>query len=346
MARVDVVMPVRNGEAFVEDAIRSVIAQTDRDWRLIVLNHASTDGTGDVIDRLHLEDRRVERHDCDASLSLSDVRNAGFDCSDAPFIMLHDADDLSVPERIAVLVAEMERQPQLALVGSNYVTVDAALKPLGTRTLPGDPDRLAVAAIFSNPIAQPTVMLRRAALDAAQGRYGKTFLQPSDGPPPMTVATLVEDYLMFGQLAIEGRCATVPDQLVLYRWHGGNTSSVNFQRQMELSLEISRHLMALVAASRGVEYRDPAPFCNHGARLEPTPAGGFRGQWLPLRRAILAAFGDTPGVRRELAFRQVLGTRSLPAILVRFARFCLSHRPDSDELATIRSFVAKTVRRR
>jgi len=346
MARVDVVMPVRNGEAFVEDAIRSVMVQTERDWRLIVLNHASTDATGEIIDRLGGEDRRVQRQDCGPAMTLSDVRNAGFDRSDAPFVLLHDADDLSVPERIAVLLAEMERQPHLVLVGSNYVTVDTQLKPLGTRKLPSDPDRLAVAALFSNPIAQPTVMLRRLALDKAGARYGKTFLTPSGGPAPMTVATLVEDYLMFGQLAIEGLCATVAEQLVLYRWHGGNTSSVGFQRQMELSLDISRHLMALVAATRGVAYCDPTPFCNHGARLEPASGADLAEQWPPLRQAILAAFGDTPGVRRELAFRSVLGTRSLPAMLARFARFSLSHRPDSDELATIRAYAAKTLRRR
>lgn len=346
MARVDVVMPVRNGEAFVEDAIRSVMAQTERDWRLIVLNHASTDATGDIIDRLSREDRRVERHDCGADMTLSDVRNAGFDRSDAPFILLHDADDMSVPERIAVLLAEMERMPRLVLVGSNYVTVDTQLKRLGTRQLPSDPDRLAVAAIFSNPIAQPTVMLRRRALDEVGARYGKTFLTPIGGPAPMAVATLVEDYLMFGQLAIEGLCATVPEQLVLYRWHGGNTSSVGFQRQMELSLDISRHLMALVAARRGVAYCDPAPFCNHGARLEPVSDKSLAGQWSALRREILKAFGDTPGVRRELAFREILGTRSLPAMLLRFVRFRLSNRPDSDEMATIRACAAKTIRRR
>ena len=43
MAAIDIVMPVRNGAAYIGDAIRSVIGQTERNWRLLVFNHASTD---------------------------------------------------------------------------------------------------------------------------------------------------------------------------------------------------------------------------------------------------------------------------------------------------------------
>jgi hypothetical protein len=47
-ARYAVFLPVRNGAAFVREAIDSVIAQTRGDWVLVVLDNASSDGTADI----------------------------------------------------------------------------------------------------------------------------------------------------------------------------------------------------------------------------------------------------------------------------------------------------------
>ena len=346
MARVDVIMPVRNGAAFIEEAIRSVMAQTERDWRLLVLNHASTDATGDIIEQLRAGDSRIEHLSCAPGLTLSDVRNQGFDRSDAPFVMLHDADDVSEPDRMAASVEALERQPGLALIGSDYRVVSGDGAPMGRRHLPTDPARIAVASIFSNPIPQPAVTMRMDDIRRLNASYGSTFLRPAGGPAPMHVATLVEDYLLFGQLAIERRCGSIARPLLRYRWHGGNQSSVKFEPQMILSHDVARHLVAILAAEHGSAWLDPIPFSNFGGRIEPVATDVDLGEaWQAMRDMIVRVFGDTPGVRRELAFRQVLATRSLPQMLARFAAFRLRHRPDGDEVATIRSFAAATIRR-
>ena len=132
----------------------------------------------------------------------------------------------------------------------------------------------------------------------------------------------------------------VPASVLRYRRHPGGTSVKNFDLQMELSADVSRHLMALVAARHGVEWHDPVPFCNHGARLyhDANPAT-LLARWTAMEAAIVTAFGDEPGVRRELAFRRVLATRSLPPTLSRFVRFAARHRPDSDEAGTVKNIV-------
>ncbi|UZW56607.1 glycosyltransferase family 2 protein [Sphingobium sp. JS3065] len=347
MARVDVIMPVRDGEAYIGEAVRSVIAQTERDWRLIILNHASGDGTAGIIDRLCREDARIQTVAFGPEMTVSDVRNAGLALCDAPFSMMHDADDASLPGRMALQLALLEAQPGLVLAGGSYHIMDGNGALLSSRTLPSDPRRLSTAYLFSNPVAHPTVMLRTGAFSDLGLRYGRSELAVRYGIAPMELTNFAEDYLLFGQLAVLGLCGNVPVPVLRYRRHAGATSVMNFDRQMELSADISRHLMELVAAHHGVSWHDPVPFCNHGGRLysDASPQD-LAARWTEMEGAILAAFGDAPGVRRELAFRRVLATRRLPLTLARFARFLTRHRPDSDEAETMRNIVKDFVTRK
>ncbi|KEQ54245.1 glycosyltransferase family 2 protein [Sphingobium chlorophenolicum] len=347
MARVDIIMPVRDGEAYIDEAVRSIMGQTERDWRLIVLNHASRDGTAAIVDGLCREDSRIETVAFGAEMTVSDVRNAGIALCDAPFTMLHDADDASLPERMTLQLALLEAQPGLVLAGGGYEIMDGNGARLSSRLLPSDPKRLSTAYLFSNPVAHPTVMLRTGAFKDLGLRYGRSELAVRYGIAPMELTNFAEDYLLFGQLAVLGLCGNVPVPILRYRRHAGATSVMNFDRQMLLSADISRHLMELVAAHHGVDWQDPVPFCNHGARLyRDTSPHDLAARWAAMEAILVVAFGDVPGVRRELAFRRVLATRNLPMTLARFARFLTRHAPDSDEAGTIRNIVKASLTRK
>ena len=55
MEKISVVMPVHNGAAFVEEAMRSVLAQSHSDFELLVIDDAPDDGTGGVVERVRGE---------------------------------------------------------------------------------------------------------------------------------------------------------------------------------------------------------------------------------------------------------------------------------------------------
>ena len=63
---VSVVMPVRDGLPWLDDAVRSVLAQTYADFELVIVDDASTDGTADLLDAWQRRDPRVGngRHEC------------------------------------------------------------------------------------------------------------------------------------------------------------------------------------------------------------------------------------------------------------------------------------------
>jgi len=59
MATFDVLLPVKNGIAFLAEAMDSIVHQTFKDWRLIVLDHGSTDGSVELAEVYAERDARV-----------------------------------------------------------------------------------------------------------------------------------------------------------------------------------------------------------------------------------------------------------------------------------------------
>ena len=57
--RVSVVMPTHNRAGFVGRAVASVLAQTESDFELIIVDDASTDGTGECLASLARQDQRI-----------------------------------------------------------------------------------------------------------------------------------------------------------------------------------------------------------------------------------------------------------------------------------------------
>lgn len=76
MATFDVLLPVKNCKAYLEQAMQSIINQSFRDWRLLVLDHTSDDGSYEIACSVAQKDSRIKVLRFDARLSLSDITNA------------------------------------------------------------------------------------------------------------------------------------------------------------------------------------------------------------------------------------------------------------------------------
>lgn len=94
---VSIILPVYNGEAHLEQCIRSALAQTVTDIQLILINDGSTDGTAAICDRYEQEDARVTViHQKNAGVSAA--RNAGLKAATGEYIGFVDADDTIAPD--------------------------------------------------------------------------------------------------------------------------------------------------------------------------------------------------------------------------------------------------------
>lgn len=98
-----VIIIVKNNEALLPRAIESVLAQTQNDLELIIVNDGSTDNTGSIIDSFQKQDPRVQPHHLDSNVGRSSARNIGLDASRGKYVTFLDADDYLPTTAIADL---------------------------------------------------------------------------------------------------------------------------------------------------------------------------------------------------------------------------------------------------
>ncbi|HJQ15452.1 MAG TPA: glycosyltransferase family A protein [Allosphingosinicella sp.] len=193
-----VVMPVHNGMPYVEDSVRSVLAQSFTDFEFVIGDDGSTDGTGETLERWEARDARIRllRRDRKSGLAASANWVAG--AASAPLVAIVHADDLSHPDRFARQVALFRSQADLALVGTLWEGIDEA----GRRVRPGDYWKLLRRSPFV-PFSHSSVMFRRAAFDTVRG------YRPE--------AEYWEDLDLYIRMSGVGRVAVIPEVLAAVR---------------------------------------------------------------------------------------------------------------------------------
>ena len=110
-------MPAHNAALFVADAIRSITQQTFEDFEIIVVDDASTDGTGDIV--ADIGDPRVKLLRNPANLGLFSSLNVALSVAQGTYLARMDADDLSLPDRFERQNALLDANPGVTVCGSD-----------------------------------------------------------------------------------------------------------------------------------------------------------------------------------------------------------------------------------
>ena len=158
--RVSVLMGAFNNAATLEQAMRSILAQTVRELELIVVDDGSTDDSAAVARRVAGGDGRVRVFRLGQNFGIARSLNEGLRTARAPVVAVQDADDWSEPERLERQLAVLERRPCVAVVGSRMREVDATGRQLAPRTsfVAGDVNH---ALLRFNPIPNTSAAFRR-----------------------------------------------------------------------------------------------------------------------------------------------------------------------------------------
>lgn len=111
MSKISCIIPVYNGERFIEESLESVLAQTYQPAEILVIDDGSTDGTRDILETY--ADRIEVIHQENAGPAAA--RSRGFKASKFDLIAFQDCDDLWVPEKLALQLERLEANPEAQL---------------------------------------------------------------------------------------------------------------------------------------------------------------------------------------------------------------------------------------
>lgn len=344
MPAIDVLMPVRNGVQFLREAVGSIIAQTYSDWRLLILDHGSTDGSTELANQFAENDARIKVLPMPEAEHLAGLLNAGLNHCDSRYVMRHDADDIALPNRMQVVNAFYEDHKRYVVVGGEAVMIDAQGNHLDRLQPPTSPQAITAASFFYNPIIHPTVTINFPLFKKMGAFYGGDFLGVLPKEERLSVNRCAEDYILFGQIGLSGLCANLPVPLIKYRVHPASESVGKLADQIRLCQSVSLYLSKSFCQIKGVEAFDPRPFSNHSGHISNFGNAELTQEFCKLSRALIQGVGDLPEVQRELAFRWVLAAGSTWKLAARYAGFELRYRRKASERAVIRNW-ARRIRR-
>ena len=223
---ISVVMPVRDGERYLDEALASIRAQTLRDLEIVVVDDGSRDGTAGILHRHAAEEPRLKIVAQPPS-GVAAALNRGIAESSAPLIARMDADDISKPHRLAAQYGALLGHPRVAVLGSAYEVIDRTGKIHRQAQPPQLPDDISRILKTSNCIAHPTVLMRREAV-VSVGGYRRAF-------------PACEDYDLWLRLDEKADLLNLSDALLLYREHAAQETRRDIEQRSlsELAARLS-----------------------------------------------------------------------------------------------------------
>ncbi|NBG89624.1 glycosyltransferase family 2 protein [Isachenkonia alkalipeptolytica] len=121
-ALVSVIMPAYNCEEYVIEAINSVLAQTYKNWELLVLDDGSKDNTLQIIEKFSQKDSRIKALPNGKNMGVSATRNRGIELASGDWIAFLDSDDMWEPLKLEKQFEVVEnKSAEFLFTGSSYI---------------------------------------------------------------------------------------------------------------------------------------------------------------------------------------------------------------------------------
>jgi cellulose synthase/poly-beta-1,6-N-acetylglucosamine synthase-like glycosyltransferase len=180
---VSVVLPFHNAAATLPAALASIAAQTWTDWELVAVDDGSTDAGPALVARLAQGDARI-RLIQPGRVGIVAALQAGCAAARAPLIARMDADDVSHKDRLALQSQALAAHPRWGLCGCRVVAGgpvrSGRARYLAWINALTDPAALVREIFVECPVAHPSFLLRRTALEAVGGYQDRGWAEDYD----------------------------------------------------------------------------------------------------------------------------------------------------------------------
>jgi glycosyltransferase involved in cell wall biosynthesis len=272
-----IVMPVHNGECWLEVTLRSLVEQEDRDFECVIIDSSAKDASLKIIEHF-ARDLTISVHHRPDVLPWPEKTNLAVSMARANYIAMLHQDDLWLPNRTRELRLQTKAFPDAVMLLFPSLIVDSRRRALGVWRcpLPSDsdtiPPELLIERLFvQNFIALPAPVIRRDAYLAVAGMDASLWY--------------TADWDLYLKLALAGPVAYREEPTTCFRIHGdsltmkGSRSTAEFRAQMETVLDRysdcipsknRTHVLRVARAS--IEVNTALAAANNGKFSELSPA--------------------------------------------------------------------------
>lgn len=125
--KISVVMPAYNAQDFIETALRSLLAQTWSNLEIIVVDDCSTDATVERVSTMARDDARIVLLKQPVNRGAYAARNTALKHATGTFVVNHDSDDWSHPQRLELMAAPLLQNSDLVATVAEWVRTDTNL---------------------------------------------------------------------------------------------------------------------------------------------------------------------------------------------------------------------------
>jgi glycosyltransferase involved in cell wall biosynthesis len=228
MPHVSIIVPTHDRPQMLEEAVESALAQTFRDFEIIIVLNGASAQTIETARRL-ATDPRVKRVDMDDA-TLAAARNLGLSVAEGEWTALLDDDDIWQPNKLELqLAAAKQTGADVVTCNFSVFNEDGDVAHPGLAALP-DGLSFAEALMLGNYVSGGSAVLVKTAKLRSHGGFDATLRG-------------CEDWDMWRRLAWDGEFHCVDRALVKYRRHGTNMTS-----NPQLALQsVTQHFAKLIA---------------------------------------------------------------------------------------------------
>lgn len=204
---ISVVLPCYNAEAGLGPCLESLLSQSCGDFEIVAVNDGSDDGTLGVLRAFAARDTRIRVFDRPHG-GVVQAMNFGMGQCRGAYVARMDADDVCLPQRLALQKAHLDRHPHIGLVGGRVRFGGDPEAGRGykayvdwTNTLVAEDD-IRLNRFVESPYANPSIMFRKELVSRCGAFY--------DGPFP-------EDYeFLLRWMAAGVRMDKVPEEVLVW----------------------------------------------------------------------------------------------------------------------------------
>ncbi|MFC1764328.1 glycosyltransferase family 2 protein [Planctomycetota bacterium] len=198
---ITVLMSVFNSQAYLAEAVESVLAQSWPDFEFLIFDDGSSDDSWKILQSY--SDPRIQLVKNEKNIGLSATLNRGLVMIESPYIVRMDADDIARPHRLKQQFEFMETHPEVDVCGTwaRYFGRESR-----TWRPPEQDTAIRAKLLMDCPLAHPSVMIRTSLLRKHGLRYSEE-------------SRYCQDYRLWADCAPFGNFHNLPEVLLHYRLH-------------------------------------------------------------------------------------------------------------------------------